>query len=111
MHLHPTVAPGEENKTESDLFMQICYPSPLPSRLPEFQRGGAEAMQSALCFFFTDQIKKRLSDALEQEDWSNSGLPRTERIKKIKQLDKEIAEIEQTISELNADLNEIRKSI
>lgn len=61
-----------------------------------------EAMDSAMCAVFGDQIRKTISAAIDQMDWSDEGLPR----------DKRAIEVERLLmldQKLEGDIQELRK--
>jgi len=85
---------------------------------PDFNHGpGADALvhlygvQTFLAFVFGDEIKAAVRKAIEKMDCTGAGLPRAARLRRLRELDEEIAALERTLGELEEASQRLRQQI
>jgi len=105
---HACTAPGDESKIDYDFKPKLFS---LETNITQSPEWAADAFLVTLCFMFPDQFKDKLNEALDAWNWTNAGLPRVARIKKLKELDDKILVISNEIDEINSELIKLKNSI
>jgi vacuolar-type H+-ATPase subunit I/STV1 len=110
---HPLELPSIGERTQGQWNSpRMVYPSSHPAYTGgDSPKQLVNGVQSFLCFAFKDQVKKAISDAISEWDFTDAGLPRVEREKKLAQLDKQIAAAEKEYNEIKEDIRKLTNEL